>query len=234
MDLSRAIKNVSSLIKSENIAEVVPLLDSINYSKMDSVFYRITLINPNIFYKVKIVSLKKLKHYWGKYYKYFNSPTSSITSPSDSQTSGIKRPKNIPPAFLLIYTPLEDLNQSYELYPEFWGKDRTEVRFKLIIREVNGDLKLYISYTKGEANNTWVDYEVISKVVSGKKYWILDRKLVYYFDYKDITKLVYITLKAQQIDDHTIKVSNYIDTRRLSFMQYPALEFSYISEAKYP
>ena len=66
VDPEEIIKAATSLIANRKVTKAltkfIPLFDSTSYSSLDTLSYKMTMVNPNIFYKVKIVQIKKDAH----------------------------------------------------------------------------------------------------------------------------------------------------------------------------
>jgi hypothetical protein len=229
VDYTKAIKDISSLITGDKAVEVVtkiiPFFDSISTHREDSLSYKMVLANPNVYYKVKLIKYKGItKHDWeNRYWKNFTNPNGIIKS---------NRKDGLQPTFNLIYTPLETQNSTPSIYPEVWGGgDPKHIRFRLCTKKVDGELKLYIQHT-GSIDGTWNDYEVKSETVDGKKYWKLDRALIYSFEIGKITKLVYIQVRGEENGKDTIMIKSWGSSMqdKLTFMQYPEVKFEYLKK----
>lgn len=230
INYSKAIKDISGLITGDKAAEVVtkiiPFLDSISTHKEDSISYKMTLANPNVYYKVKLIKFNGItKHDWdNKYWKNFYNPNGRIKS---------NRADSLEPTFNLIYTPLEDRNYtSPAIYPEVWGGgDPKDKKVRLIAKKVNNELKLFIQYTN-TIDGAWNDYEVKAETIDGKKYWKLDRTLIYSFEIGKITKLVYVQVRGEENGKDIIMIKSWGSSLqdKLTFMQYPEMKFKYLKE----
>lgn len=228
IDISVLEKTIQNLIKNDKIADVVtkliPVIEDLNISNKDSIIYKFSIANPNIFYKVKIIEPSRFNnHNWERYYKSFYNPKGMIEP-------NLYFP---PPAFKLIYTPLQTANSTSEIYPEFWGSnDNRNILVRLTLKKVENELKLFIQFKPNSMNGSYNEYEVESKIVESKKYWVMDRKLIYNFEYRGRTKLVYVQVKAEQISPNEVKVTNWdggnMNTGKQTFMQYPEIKFKYL------
>lgn len=229
VNYSKAIKDIAGLITGEKAAEVVtkiiPLLDSISTSKNDTLSYKMTLANPNVYYKVKLVKFKGItRHDWdNRYWKSFANPNGRIKSRNDG----------LEPTFNLVYTPLEDKNSTLPpIYPEVWGSgDPKDKKVRLTAKKINNELKLFIQYTNS-VDGAWNDYEVKSETIDGKKYWKLDRTLIYSFEIRNITKLVYVQVRGEENGKDTIMIKSWGNSiqDKLTFMQYPEMKFKYLKK----
>lgn len=232
-DYSKAIRDVTSAITSDKAVEIVtkiiPFLDNISSNRSDSVSYKMTLANPNVYYKVKLIKFKGItNHDWdNRYWKNFKNPNGRIVN----RTDGLE------PTFNLIYTPLEDKNSTLPpLYPEVWGSgDPKDKKVRLTAKKVNDELKLFIQYTN-TIDGAWNDFEVKSETINGKKYWKLDRALIYSFEIKKIlgkiTKLVYVQIRGEENGKDTIMIKSWGSSiqDKLTFMQYPEMKFKYLKK----
>lgn len=229
VNYSKAIKDIAGLITGEKAAEVVtkiiPLLDNISTSKNDTLSYKMTLANPNVYYKVKLVKFKGItRHDWdNRYWKSFANPNGRIKSRNDG----------LEPTFNLVYTPLEDKNSTLPpIYPEVWGSgDPKDKKVRLTAKKINNELKLFIQYTNS-VDGAWNDYEVKSETIDGKKYWKLDRTLIYSFEIRNITKLVYVQVRGEENGKDTIMIKSWGNSiqDKLTFMQYPEMKFKYLKK----
>ncbi|MBW4888483.1 hypothetical protein KXQ82_02100 [Mucilaginibacter sp. HMF5004] len=223
---SKVLKDVTSIITAGQevsiVSKIIPLLDSISSESKDSVSYKMLVANPDVFYKVKIVKLLNgSSHDWNKYFLYFSS---NLHVRDDGQNA----PTNIDSTFELEWTPNETRNASYSRYPEFWGKDRKDVEFRLLTKKISNDLRLFISYKSGKFSNNWVNIEVPYSVIDNKRYWNMDRQLVYTFEFKNVIKLVYVQIRAYQKNDNVITIISSDSGDKQTFMQYPEVSLEYI------
>lgn len=228
VDYSKALKDIASILTKnktvEIVTKIIPFLDNISTQNKDSISYKMVLANPNVYYKVKLIKYKGItKHDWeNRYWKSWSNPNGRIRS---------DRQDGLEPTFNLIYTPLEDKSISTAIYPEVWGGgDPKHILFRLRVKKINNDLKLFIQYT-GSIGSGWSDYEIIPEVVDGKKYWKLDRTLIYSFDIRNVTKLVYIQVRGEENAKDIVTIKNWGSTiqDKLTFMQYPEIKFEYIT-----
>lgn len=226
-DYSKALKDIAGVITTNKTVEIVtkilPFLDNISTKNKDSISYKMVLVNPNVYYKVKLIKYKGItRHDWeNRYWKSFNNPNGRIKS---------DRKDGLEPSFNLIYTPMEDKSTSNANYPEVWGGgDPKHILFRLRAKKINNELKLFIQYT-GSMGGGWNDYEVKSEIIDGKKYWKLDRTLIYSFEIRNVTKLVYIQVRGEENEKDVITIKNWGSTMqdKLTFMQYPEIKFEYI------
>lgn len=220
-DLTKAINlNPAFALK---IDQIIPLIDSVSYTRNDSISYRVTISNPNVFYKIKIIQFKQItKRNWNQYYKYWNSP-------SLPNTSG----HTPPPSFKLIYTYDELNNNSNEIYPEFWGtRDNKQYTLKFRLMKEDNDLNLYIIIKNSSFYGSH-SIKLSSKTIEGKKYWNLDQQFVDSFEFNKVIKLVYVTLRAKQLDENTVEVTNWQNLMdfngKRTYLQYPEFKFKYLN-----
>lgn len=224
-DISKLMKDVSSLVTGVQTAgiveKVVSFLDSISYSNEDSVAYKMTVANPDVFYKIKIIKFENLaRRDWERYWKFFTNPSGRITNNGQPE-----------PTFNLIYTPLETTNSTNEIYPEFWGpKDPNDVRFRLTAKKINDSLRLFIQYRGRSFNNQWNDVEIAPRFYNGKRYWVFDRSLIYTFDFRNTTKMVYIQVRGEENGPDKIKITSWspLIKDKMTFMQYPEIKLKYV------
>lgn len=232
VNYSKAIKDIAALIKGDKVVEVVtkiiPLFDSISTHKEDTLSFKMTLANPNVYYKVKLIKFKGItRHDWdNKYWKNFSNPNGIIKTRTDVAIVD-------QPAFNLVYTPLEDKNSTVPpIYPEVWGGgDPKDKKVRLTTKKINNELKLFIQYTNS-IDGAWNDYEVQSETIDGKKYWKLDRILIYSFEIGNITKLVYVQVRGEENGKDTIMIKSWGSSLqdKLTFMQYPEMKFKYLKK----
>lgn len=230
MNYSKAINDIANLITGDKAAEVVikiiPFIDSLSISKDDTLSYKMTLANPNVYYKVKLIKFKGItKHDWdNRYWKNFSNPNGRIIS---------NRTDALEPTFNLVYTPSEDKNSTFpSIYPEVWGHgDPKDKKVRLTAKKINNELKLFIQYTNS-IDGAWNDYEVKAETIDGKKYWKLDRTLIYSFEIRKITKLVYVQVRGEEYGKDTIMIKSWGASLqdKLTFMQYPEMKFKYLKK----
>lgn len=232
VNYSKAIKDIAGLITGDKAVEVVtkiiPFFDSLSTHKDDTISYKMTLANPNVYYKVKLIKFIGItKHDWdNKYWKNFRNPNGIIKTRTDVAIAD-------QPTFNLVYTPSEDKNSTLPpIYPEVWGGgDPKDKKVRLTAKKVNNELKLFIQYTN-TIDGGWNDYEVKAETVEGKKYWKLDRTLIYSFEIGKVTKLVYVQVRGEENGKDTIIIKSWGSSLqdKLTFMQYPEMKFQYLKK----
>jgi hypothetical protein len=239
MDYSKVIKDVAGLLTgkvSSVTSKVLPLLDSVKSESRDSITYRVRLANKEVFFLCKIVKLTDGPHDLGRFYKLFfkdvrvqyDSQRDATKQEQKSRQLELEENKN--GFFSLIYSPLGENNKSMSLVPEFWGQDNKNVRVWLLTKADGNDLKLYVGYNKGQMVNEEHYYEIQPTTFKGKKYWNLDSHFLFSYFFKNLTKFVYVTVKAEQESDTSIKI--YKTFNRLnpaSYIKYPDVRLEYLT-----
>ncbi|WP_428331618.1 hypothetical protein [Mucilaginibacter sp.] len=220
VNYSKFIKDAAKLVTGSASSVVLPkvlaLVDSVSSKSKDSVTYKMKVANPNVFYKVKIVKIGKPKTDWDRYYKCFYTKADAADGPTGEDIT-------------LTYDAMETANETFALYPEYGGKKRKDINFKLRAKVVNGDLKLFYVYTTGKVKNVENETEIPVAVENKQLYWKLNQSLIYSFPTNDgeTTKLVYLTLRAEATGPNTIVVHNGVKGLPISYLKYPELNLVY-------
>lgn len=221
-EYSKFISAVLSVVTTSKVVETIQnisdTMGSVSSKNNDSSSYTMTLRNPNLCYKIKLLRYKGLnRHDWSIYGKSFQNANDNGARPAK---------------FLLQYTDEEDKNFSNEHYPDTWGGgDPKNYLFKLIAKKNENDsLRLYIQY-KVSLGGDWTDYKVTPRFANGKVYYKMDGQSVYSFDIKKgIIKYVSFKINALQKDETSIEVFNWKnrESERLTWMQYPEIKVEYL------
>lgn len=203
---------------SEVVSKLLPIFEDMSYTHKDSVQYKMTIANPNVYYKVRVIEYQNIvKTDWNNYWLYFLDFHKGKEVKKQSKTK-------------LIVDATGIQSQTDPLYPEFWGVDNTDLQFKIELKKENDKLKLYILGKGLDFSGNWKIVKEIPDV--GDNVWRLDRELVYSFPYKGVTKKVYVQCIAKMVDDNSIEIINWVgNSKRLNsaktFMQYPEIKFVY-------
>lgn len=232
-DISKAVKDIAGQITGQQATDIVekitPFLDSISYEKNDSVFYRVKVKNPNVYYKIKVVQLKKVGNLcncdWElRCFLYF-----------------VDRENNdFPRTFRLENDFTGERSRTQLRYPEFCGKDRKDVQYRLKVeKDPTTGLHLWIYQTTADVNNP----EVAIKEVpfsdakgAGKREFRLNRTLLYRFYERKIIKRVFIEVSARQVDENTVEVINWregtnsLGNNALTRLIYPEFKGKYVKK----
>lgn len=231
-DISKAIKDISSTITNPSatgiIEKIAPILDSISYTKNDSIHYKVTIKNPNVYYKVKIIKLKKTTNVcncdWEKNcFLYFVN----------------KENDDFPRKIILTDDFIGEKSTTLSRYPEFCGKDRKEVQYqlKLIQNKDTKKLHLYVYGTSSKVNNPMEEKLEVPFRDNGEiREWRLDRTFLYRYSKKGIIKNVYIEVSARQTGEKTIEIINWKEgtnsfgNNALTTLKYPEFKAKYVKK----
>lgn len=223
INYGKFIKDVAGLITgqagSNIVGKVLSVTDSISSIKKDSITLKMVLVNPEVYYQVQVVQYKNTIDDFSTIFKPFKSGYEDLKSSSSDKKY---------PDFKLVYTPLQDSNMSKEIYPRSRNEDIKEAKIKLKSLKVNGELKLFVSYTEPNLESEWIDKELPFIIDNGKKYWVIDRFLIYHFVYKGITKFIYLTVRAESINESTILVHGK-SGNTVTSIQYPEAKLKYFT-----
>lgn len=200
---------------AEAASKILPIVEDMAYTHRDSIQYEMTIANPSVYYKVRVVNyLNITKVDWNNYWLYF------------SKGKNVKKQNSTK----LVIDPLGIKSSTDPFYPEFWEVNNTDIQFKIELREEDSKLKLYILGKGFDYEGNWRIVKEVPTVANGM--WRLDREFIYSFPYKGVTKKVYIQCIARAIDKNTVEIINWVDNKRKlinakTFMQYPEIKFEY-------
>lgn len=227
-DISKALEDLSSALTNPKTTEIVekiaPFLDSIKYTRNDSIFYDVKIKNPNVYYKVKVIKLKKKSNFcncdWEKNcFLYFTNRVG----------------EDFPRTTRLQYDFTDEKSTTISRYPDFCGKDRKDLQYFLKLDKVDDNLHLWVYSTSPNVNSsTKKILEVPYKDIDGKRQWRLQRTYLNRFDNKGIIKNVYIEVSAEQIDENSIdlinwrKGTNSFGNNALTTLKYPEFKGKFV------
>ena len=228
-DISAVVNDLASIITNPSttkiIEKVAPVLDSIRYVRNDSIHYKITVQNPNVYYKVKIIKLKKVGNPcncdWEKNcFLYFVN----------------KKNNDFPRTIRLENDFSNEKSTTISRYPEFCGKDRKDVQYYLKVeKEKDSGLLLNVYATSANVNNSAKKVlEVPYKNENGKRTYRLDRTFLYRLIEKGRIKNVFIEVSAKQVDDNSIDIINWregtnsMGNNALTSLKYPEFKGKYV------
>jgi len=230
-DISKSLKELSKALTTPSttkiIEKVAPFLDSIQYTKNDSVFYEVFVRNPNVYYKVKAIKLEKLGNPcncdWEKNcFLYF--------------TNENKETGEFPRTIKLEHDFTGEKSSTIARYPEFCGKDRKDVQVFIKTEKDNKGLHLWVYFTTGNVENPPTKIEVpYQDDVKGRK-WRLDRTFLYRFDKDGIIKNLFVEVSARQISETAIELINWRENTNsygdnaLTCLKYPEFRGIYVTK----
>lgn len=230
-DISKAIKDVASIITNPSTTEIIekvaPILDSIKYTKNDSIYYKVTVKNPNVYYKIKIIKFKKPSNFcncdWEKNcFLYFAN----------------KENEDFPRLISLKNDFTGETSTTLSRYPEFCGKDRKEVQYLLKVEKDNiGKLHLFVYGTSTNINNPMEKILEVPFQDNGEiREWRLNRTFLHRFDNKGIIKNVFIEVSARQTGEESLEIINWKKgtnsqgNNALTTLKYPEFKGKYVKK----
>tara|TARA_R110002096_G_scaffold435772_2_gene662696 strand:- start:59 stop:1171 length:1113 start_codon:yes stop_codon:yes gene_type:complete len=228
-DISKAIKDLSAAITNPKTTEIVekvaPFLDSISYTRNDSIFYDVKIKNPNVYYKIKLIKLKKNGN-------PCNCDWESNCFLIFTEDPGKPGPE---PRTKLSYDNTGVNSRTINRYPEFCGKDIKGWYYYLKLEKENDELQLWVWGTNTNVNSSEEQKkEVPFKVINGKKQWRLDRFYLDRSTKKGRIKNAYIEVSARQIDENSIEIIHFVEqgnsTRYLTTLKYPEFKGKYVKK----
>lgn len=217
-EIAKMVGNNLASGSAEVLSKLLPIFEDMSYAHKDSVQYKMTIANPNVYYKVRVIEYQNIVNInWNKYWLYFLDFNKGKEVKNQATTK-------------LVVDATGIQSQTAPFYPEFWGADNTDVQFKIELKKENGKLKLYILAKGIDFSGNWKIVKEIPNV--DDNVWRLDRELVYSFAYKGVTKKVYVQCIAKKVDDNSIEIINWVGNRKQlnsakTFMQYPEIKFEY-------
>jgi len=227
--LNLLVNAASSSMRAGSSAEIknwLHILDIAKSDKKDSVDHVMMISSSEVFFKVKVVSYEQnLKHDWGSYFKYF------VDGNNRCRGSGLfpDQKKNL--------RNYAGEKETLSRYPDFWGpKDVSNVKAKLGVEKVNGELLLYAYYTPYKHQNTsgdkWEKVALPSAVdQDGRKYWDLEDFFLYSFYFKGVEKQMLISVTATRLNETTIEIMNWsgapCERHRETCLVYPEFRMTY-------
>lgn len=203
-DISKAVNSIAKTITNPETTKIVekvaPILDSISYTKNDSVFFDLKIKNPNVYYKIKLIKLKRNKNPCGCDWE----TNCFLHFAYEEGKAGI------PETTKLSYSFAGVENRTIQIYPEFCGKDIKEQRYFLKLDKDDEGLHLWV-YGRGNGLNSSTKklIEVPYEEVNGKREWRLERTYLDRLQRKGIIKNVFVEVSAKQLDDNSLEIINY-------------------------
>lgn len=230
-DISKAVKDIAGQITGQQatdiVEKIVPFLDSISYTRNDSIYYKVTVKNPNVYYKIKVIQLKKVGNPcncdWEKNcFLYFVNKAEN---------------NDFPRTIRLEDDFTNEKSTTVSRYPEFCGKDRKDVQYFLKVEKGNDGLHLWIYQSNANVDNSAVQYkEVPFRDNVGKREWRLNRTFLYRFDKNGIIKNVFIEVSARQVNENSLDIINWkegtnsLGDNALSCLKYPEFKGKYVTK----
>lgn len=228
-DISKAITDLSSVITNPKTTEIVekvaPILDSISYTRNDSIFYDVKIKNPNVYYKVKIIKLKKNGNYCNCNWENNCFLLFSYDPGKPGPEAKTK----------LTYDFTGQDSRTISIYPEFCGRDRKDLKYFLKLDKGDDGLHLWVYSTSANVNSsTKPVLEVPFKDIGNNRQWRLERTYLDRFTKGGIIKNVFVEVSAKQIEEDSIEIINYVDndthTRYLTTLKYPEFKGKYVKK----
>jgi hypothetical protein len=225
-DISKIVNDAASLAFNDGgsteklVNKLIPLLDSISYKQKDSIFYKATIKNPNVYHKIKMAKIKVLdSDYWASRCLYFFNNVAKDERPYESET--------------LKLSPIDAGNKTKTRYPEFKGKnDRADLYYYFKLTGGKGDMNLVLF----SSNVGWHGGDKAIDTIpytesNGTRYWRKDKYLAGQIFHRNRVKKVYIQVSARQTGEETIEIVNYSGEGRcssaLTSMTYPEYRIVY-------
>jgi hypothetical protein len=216
--LADNITNTLNVNSTEVVGKIIPFLDSMAYKSADSLTYRLTIYNPNVYYKVRFVEFKQItKVDWNRYWKYFSTNNNPSTTILTVDATGIK-------------------SKTKAKHPEFWGSnDNTSIEFRIDLKKEGDLLQLYLMGKLADFKGNWKQIRQIPyEMENGMQVWRMDREFVYNFVHNGVTKKVYVQCVAKQTAKNQVTIYNWVDSpgsidNAQTYMQYPEIKFVYLN-----
>ncbi len=228
VDISKIVSTAASIVlkggdTTSAVSKIIPKLDSISLKNNDSIYYKSTIKNPDVYYKIRVAQVELLKpERWSNYCMYFYS----------KEQYG--KEEDFPETRTLKLDDLDRYNKTPSRYPEFYGmmKDRKDLYyyFNLVGEKNNMDLVLY--GVRNDTKGGEQPLDTIPYIVrDGKRIWRKKKYLVDRIPHKNRVKKVYIQIAARQIDEETVEIINWHYTssckNALTNMTYPEYRIRY-------
>lgn len=219
-ELSKLVTESLGDRSSELIGSFIPVFEDMSYKSSDSVQYKMTISNPNVYYKVRVIKYNNIVDAdWNNIWKYFllkSNKKNSITT--------------------LTTSVREIQNETPKIYPEFVGKlDNKDLQFKISL-EKDSILHLYIKAKGIDQSGNWKNIKEIPFITdAGTQIWRMDQELVHTFYYNGVVKKTYVTCFAIQKNTNSVEVINWRGNKKVladakTYIQYPEIKFEYITE----
>lgn len=206
------------------------MTDSISYTSNDSVYYKVTVKNPNVYYKVKVIKLIKngnrCRCDWEKNcFLYFIN----------------KENNDFPRTIKLENDFTGEKSTTISRYPEFCGKDRKDVQYSLKVEKENDGLHLWVYETNANVDNTakkkiQVPYQDKQAGGNNIREWRLNRTFMYRFQNGKTIKNVFLEVAARQIDVNSLEILNWREGKNslgdnaLTSLKYPEFKGKYVTK----
>lgn len=235
LDIARAVKALATTITAPGalsvIKAVTPFVDSLKYIKGDSVYYKIVIGNPTVYFQVKVINLlangNLCRCDWEKcclkYLAY--RPTRR------SQFPGTTR---------LIIGKASGKDVTGTFNPDFCGPDgQSSVGFFLKVENSpKKGMTLSVWGTDGTARNSLKKFMDVPVDVDGTlRTWRLDRTYLTTFQHgATVLKSVYIEVSAKQVDATSLDVLNWKEgtndlcNNALTCLRYPEFKAIYTQQ----
>ncbi len=226
-DISKAIKDLSAAItnpkNTEIIEKIAPILDSISYTKNDSIFYDVRIKNPNVYYKVKLIKLKRN----GNPCNCNWETNCFLVFTNDS------RGPELEPRTTLTYDFSGVNSRTMKIYPEFCGKDIKGWYYFLRLDRESDGLHLWVYGTSANVNSSAKKIiEVPFKDINSKRQWRLERTYLDRSTKKGRIKNAFIEVSGQQTSDDSMEIIHFVEqddnTRYLTTLKYPEFKGKYV------
>lgn len=229
-ELAGAVTTAMNKHSTEEVKRIIPLLDSSSYVRKDSIHYKMLIVNPNVYHKVRIISLFKLD---ASYELSYDERYQSFPYKGDHEKS----------SNILKVDATGIFSETDAIFPYYYSPIKREgkipiknVKFKLALRKIDNELKLFALVQPADLDGSWVELMEIPYVVEdNKRIWRLDRKRVYSFSYRGSHKSVYLKVTARQIDNSSVEIINWhgrdgrIDNA-YTYIQYPDVHFIFVNK----
>jgi len=246
-DISKAVKDIASVITgpqaSQIVEKITPFLDSISYSQSDSIYYKLTVKNPNVYYKVKVIKLIKNGNLcncdWEtNCFLYFANREINTRGMQDQNLS-YNPYGNFPRTIKLEDDFSGEKNTTLSRYPEFCGKDLKDVQYFLRVKKDDKGLHLWVyekDATLGGGDKPKIEVPYQDNISGGQtiRLWRLDRTYLYRFTKGGIIKTVSIEVSARQTGENSLDIINYTEktggsgVKSLTCLKYPEFKGKYV------
>ena len=228
VDISKIVNTAASIVLKSGdttgvVGKIIPKLDSISLKNNDSIYYKSTIKNPDVYYKIRVAQVELLKpERWSSKCMYFYN------------REQYGKDEDFPETKILKLDDLDRYNKTPSRYPEFYGmmKDRKDLYYYFNLTGKKNDMNLVLY---GVRNNTEGGEKPIDTIPyiekDGKRIWRKKKYLVDRIPHKNRVKKVYIQIAARQIDEESVEIINWYDSsvckNALTNMTYPEYRIRY-------
>lgn len=217
--LALLAKNIPTTILGDSTSLIKELKGGLN----DTLSTVISISNPNVFFKARFVefingnppTLRAGGRTWDDYWRHFYN-NGAVGNQEFTIIDASKPQKG---------------RETQRYYAEYWGVNDDPNRVYFFKVKKDSD-KLKLFFCRSVTNVGDKELIEIPKISENK--YEFEYSLVDEFSYRGITKMIYLAVYAEQIDNNKIKIHNYDSFvnekgKIISYMKYPEIKFKYLS-----